>query len=395
VSDAPSARPGTGVDERRAWGWVGHLLQGGTTPWLAWQDPGESHGRYLPGAQQLELLRRLNLAGPPSAELAGKVLDASAAGRGSPDLELVGVGRVSGFGPAPVDPRELPAGELVRVAASVLADQLVEAGHPAPAPARPSWWRRGYRLVGDPELADGLRAQLVARGRPPGGRQARVVVCGTDLGTMAAHVWTRRAFGEGVNTWREWLRSLRERREIPARADLLAVCRAWEQRVGKDRVHVVLDLDAVSDVVGERRPLRTPASLPAEGGELARRVGAVLGLLVLPDARASLLTGSLRPRVDAAVQASGLGRPLAVPPAHRDWLERAAEEMRRGIKRAGYAVHGDLDRLVPAWPERSDPAHAGPSTEATLDLAVRVLLDAGRDQTPGGRASDVDDRRTA
>jgi hypothetical protein len=59
----------------RAWGWVAHLRTGGTTPWSQWQDPAppaEQGGRYLPGAQQLELLRRLNLLGPPPAELAGR-----------------------------------------------------------------------------------------------------------------------------------------------------------------------------------------------------------------------------------------------------------------------------------------------------------------------------------
>ena len=56
--------------EQRAWGWVAHLRDGGTTPWQAWKGQGESRGRYLPGAQQLELLRRLNQAGRPSAALA-------------------------------------------------------------------------------------------------------------------------------------------------------------------------------------------------------------------------------------------------------------------------------------------------------------------------------------
>ena len=127
------------------------------------------------------------------------MLEASAAGRGRPDLELVGAGPESEFGPAPVDPAGLPAGELVRVAASVLADQLVDAGPvPADESPRPSWWRRGYRLVGDPELADDLRGQLVARGRPPGGREPRILVLGADLAAMTAHAWTHRAFTEGT-----------------------------------------------------------------------------------------------------------------------------------------------------------------------------------------------------
>jgi hypothetical protein len=387
--------------EERAWGWVTHLREGGTTPWRQWDGLDDSQGRYLPGAQQLELLRRLNVAGRPGVDLVQSVLAASAAGRGRPDLELVGAGPESAFGPAPVDPSGLPAGELVRVAASVLADQVVDlvanTGSPqARGPSRASWWRRGYRLVGDPELADPLRAQLIGRGRPPGGREPRIVVLGTDLATMAAHAWTHRAFTEGVAAWREWLRLLQERREIPAGADLLAVARAWERRVGKERVHVVLDPAVVPRLVGDRRGLAVPRSLPAEGGELARRVGSVLGLLVLPDVRERLLTTRLRPRVEAAAGQNLDGPPFGVPPAHRDWLEAAAERMRRGIRRAGYAVHGDLDALVPRWPDapagpvgpdgRDGPG--GPSPGATLDLAVRVLLDDSADDR-------VDDGRTA
>ena len=380
------------LGEQRAWGWVAHLREGGTTPWREWHERGESHGRYLPGAQQLELLRRLNAAGSPDGELGESVLAASAAGRGRPDLELVGASPDSTFGPAPVDPAELPAGELVRVAASVLADQVVDAGAPAQGePARASWtswWRRGYRLVGDPELADLLRAQLVARGRPPGGREPRIIVLGSDLATMAAHAWTHRAFTEGVTAWREWLRLLQERREVPARADVLAVARAWERRVGKERVHVVLEphesTGTVSRLVGERRPLAAPVTLPGECGELARRVGSVLGLLVLPDDREALLTTRLRPRIEAASLRTPGGRPLVVPAAQRDWFESAAEKMRQGIRRAGYAVHGDLDALVPHWPADADheAAHAGPSPGATLDLAIQVLLDHRSD---GGR----------
>jgi hypothetical protein len=218
----------------------------------------------------------------------------------------------------------------------------------------------------------------VSRGRPPGGREARIVVLGSDLATMAAHAWTHRAFTEGVTAWREWLRLVRERREVPARADVLSVARAWERRVGKERVHVVLEPGAVARLVGERRPLAAPATLPGEGGELARRVGSVLGLLVLPDDRESLLTTRLRPRIEAALLRTPGGRPLVVPAAHRDWFESAAEQMREGIRRAGYAVHGDLDALVPHWPVDDadhEAAHAGPSPGATLDLAIQVLLD--------------------
>jgi len=81
----------TSVDtgRARAWAWVAHLRSGGTTPWRAWtaadapdRDRFARGGRYLPGAQQLELLRRLNAAGRPTASLVDRVLNASAPGRG-------------------------------------------------------------------------------------------------------------------------------------------------------------------------------------------------------------------------------------------------------------------------------------------------------------------------
>jgi len=356
---------------------VTHLREGGATPWSEWTELGETRGRYLPGAQQLELLRRLNLAGRPAGDLAEQVLSASAAGRGRPDLELVGARPPSRFGPAPVDPAELPPAELTRVAASVLADRLVAAG-PAdrPEPRPPAWWRRGYRLVGDPELADPLRARLVALGRGPGGRDPRVVVLGTDLGTMVGHAWTSRAFTEGGPDWRPWLDLLHDRREVPARVDLLAIARAWERRVGRDRLVVCLDPGAVPSLVGARRLSTRLDPQPAEAGDLARQVGAVLGLLVLPDIRAALLTTRLRPWIAATTSAEAPARPprpLVVPEAHRDWLTGAARRMAGGLADAGYAVRGDLEALAPRWGAPGEHA-GGPSPAATLELALRVLL---------------------
>src|SRR3954447_16344628 len=95
---------------RRAWGWVAHLRSGGVTPWRDWSGEGDPHGRILPGAQQLELLRPLNVAagggaeGTVSAELATRTVEASAPGRGRPDLELEGAVAPLAFGPRPVDP---------------------------------------------------------------------------------------------------------------------------------------------------------------------------------------------------------------------------------------------------------------------------------------------------
>ena len=130
-------------------------------PWADWAGTAEPGGQFVPGAQQLELLRRLNQAGAPSSQLRERVLAASAPGRGQPDLELLGAATESRFGPRPVDPGTLPDRELLRVAASILAEDVVARGLPSPPRVgRPRPWRRPYRLLGDPELV------VPALGRP-------------------------------------------------------------------------------------------------------------------------------------------------------------------------------------------------------------------------------------
>jgi hypothetical protein len=352
---------------RRAWGWVQHLRDGGTTPWRAWSGTGPAGGRVLPGAQQLELLRRLNEAGRPGLLLVERVLTASAPGRGRPDLELTGAVDRPRFGPPPVDPGELPDDELLRVAANLLAEDVVAA---APVPQPPAgWvrpWRTRYRLLGDPALAEPWRAALIGLGRPPGDRGATVVVLGTDLGRMLADVWEHRCFGDGGAGWRRWLDLLARRDALPPRADLLRIADTWSGRRG--RVVVALDPAAVPRLVGVRRLPEPPAPVAADAADLARRVSAVLGLLVPPGRRHALLQGVLRPRLAAAE-----GPALVLPAEHREWAHARAVRLRDDLLRAGYAVHGDPDALLP----RDRAGAAEPSDAGVLALALRTLLDPG------------------
>ncbi len=353
--------------ERRAWGWVAALRDGSTTPWLEFTGAGERVDRFLPGAQQLELLRRLNAAGTPGPGLVERVLTASAPGRGRVDLELVGAVDESRFGPKPVDPATLPDAELIRVATGLIAEDLVAAGAPRPEPlARPRPWRRPYRLVGDPWLADPARAELSRRGRPPGGRRPTILVLGTDLGTMLTDAWTTRAFAEGGAPWADWLSGFATHNRVPPRADLLAFARTWADRVGTDRVQIVIGTEQLPALVGVRRPLPAPPSYSADAVDLARRVSAPLGLLVLPDQRARLLRKTLGPRLSGAP-----GTTLGIPAAHAEWVRGRAARMRDALLRAGYAVHGDPDALIPDAPAGgSTPDDAG-----VLSLAVRLLLE--------------------
>lgn len=352
---------------RRAWGWLAHLRDGGTVPWQDWSGVGPAGGLTLPGAQQLELLRRLNEAGPVSATLAGRVLEASAPGRGRPDLELVGAVDRRPFGPPPVDPVELPDDELLRVAAGILAEDVVAAGLPEPArPRTPRPWRARYRLVGDPVLAAPRRADLVRRGLPPGRRGSVVYVLGTDVAQMTVDAWVARSLSYGAPPWPEFLAAARRRGTLPPAADPLLVCHEWAHEIGPSRVAVVLDLDALPRLLRVRRAPAGATPLSADAVDLARRVGQVLGLLAVPPQRRALLHEVLVPRL-----AAHPGDPLVLPPRHQRWARREARRVRDGLLTAGYAVHGDPDGLLPvARPGVPEPSDAG-----VLALAMRLLLE--------------------
>jgi hypothetical protein len=249
----------------------------------------------------------------------------------------------------------------------VLADEVVAAEVPAPQTAASTrLWRTRYRLVGDAVLADPIRAALVAQGRPPGGRGSTVLVLGTDVGSMVAHAWTARSLADGAPGWRDWLAGHTRARALPGRVDLLRIARTWGERVGPERVRIVLDPAEVPRLVGVRRQLPEPPALSADATDLARRVGHVLGLLAVPGRKRALVHQTLLPRL-----AQLSGPPLVVPEEHTDWLHTRAVRVRDGLLRAGYAVHGDPDRLLPV-PRAGVPE---PSDAGVLALALGLLLE--------------------
>jgi hypothetical protein len=365
----------------RAHSWVTHLREGGTTPWLAWADPGAPRdvpAGPLPGAQQLELLRRINVAAGSSAQprggndrdrtrLADRVLAAPAAGRGKADLPLVGLD-APGFGPRPVDPADLSPHELLRVASVLLADDLVALGADPVARSWPRPWRRRFRLVGDPVVVTALRADLVARGRPEGGPRPFLVAVGAPLDDLLARTWTQRCFETGTKPWPEWLRFWRERDQLPARADLVASARRWNARW--PFVRIVTDLDRLPHQVGVRRlpEVRVPG---ADQAELARRVAAVVGLKVPAEARPALMR-TLQGRIPDTGTA-----PIVVPPREHAWVAASAERMSRSLSRAGYSVVGDLADLAPRRASSGATGTGGAEDQRVLELAIRMVVDPG------------------
>jgi len=363
----------------RAWGWAAALRGGSTTPWQAWAEDGvgEPFAERLPGAQQLALLRRLNLHAEATgrsvpAATAERVLAAGVSGRGRSDLPIAGVDDER-FGPRPVDPDTLSDDELLRVASALIADDVAAAaGGPAPerslierarAVRRP--WVRSFVIVGMQWRADAVRAELVAHGHRPGGRRPTAYLLADDLGTVLAQAWTARSFDQGGVTWRHFLRSFAGAGHLPPRADLARMARSAAHKYGADNVRVVLDPALLADELGVRA-IAGPPHLGAHAVDLVRRVGEPLGLLVANDARPGLLHDTL------GVRLAGQGGPApTVTPRWAGWLSSEAERTRHEIAAAGYPVLGDLDQLLPR-PLGTDGV--APVDAEVLSLALGLLL---------------------
>lgn len=353
----------------RAWGWLAHLRAGGTTDWSAWTDAGQPGTGRFPGAQHLELVRRLNLLGPTDPALVARVLASAGPGRGHQQLTLLGDDH-PGFGTPPLDPTDLPAEELVRLASAVLADLVVERGVvPGPVP-RPPLLRKRFVLYGDPWLVRSARDQLQAAGMPPGGRALRAIVVVSPVDDHLADIWTGLAVHTAVPRWSIWLSRLGGR--LPARNDPVTLARELSRRRGRRRVHVCLGLDAVADVLGAE--LSDPPRLSHAAVDGLRRVWSVLRVVVGDDQARTFAASTLVPWL-AAADDRGLPRPV-VPPARQRWLH--AEAKRWADSLAGYAVHGGgagagLADLVPGDPDRTTP----PTDDEVLHVMVRALHENG------------------
>jgi len=381
-----------------AWAWREHLRRGGTTEWAQWvrsaPDPAPyadpPPGWQVPGAAQLELVRRLaaagRLHGAAFTRLADLVLSRSGPGRGLAQQPLaVPGGAAPRYGPPPVDPAQVPERELLRLAVGVLVELLLEA--PVPPPLEPgpgrlrrllgrSWpaGRPSFHVTGAPVTASLVREQLRHAGHQEGGRTPAVVVLAAPFDEVLAEAWAARVQRGAAVRWRGFLRRWSGRPGLPSSADLTAVAQHWGQRVGPARVHVVVRGDRsraaglVADVLGlgdvPDPGTGAPRPLSAAGVDVVRRVNAVLGVRVDPVRHREVLP-SLREAVARAPVAGTAS--LTLPEPLRDWARSRAERLHEGLSAGGYRVHGDLQALVPVF--------AGP-TRPDVGEAVRVALGA-------------------
>ena len=369
--------------------WVEHLRTGGTTPWADWLagpaagDLVSDDGRPLPGAAQLELVRRFNLryAASPGmlphaahAALVDRALSRSGPGRGLPQLPLLVPGSppTSAVGAPPVDPARLPLDELIRLGVGLLADLVVAAGPlpDSPGPRRRVVALRPFHLAGAPVTTSGVRATLAAGGRIEGGWSPDVVLLAAPLDDHLAQVWTARVQHGAPVRWETFAGRWARRDALPPAADLPAIASYWAGRVGPSRVHVVVDdgdtdvAATVARVVGQRRaptPVAgtDPAPLAPEATDLLRRLNRVLNVRAGDQVRPGLLrrAGTLLPPAPH--------RPLALPGAHRDWADRRAARVTAELRAGGYSVHGD--------PARIAPRHTGAAAPRRRDVLTLVL----------------------
>ena len=389
--------------------WVEHLRDGGTTPWARWlqrhdQTPGRPSAAGLPGAAQLELLRRLNRLGPLPHRV-DHVLGRPGPGRGPVHLRL------------PVDAGRPPAPrrEVLRVATGVLADLTAEL-----SPSRPGRRRRTRRprppagvprfvLEGLPLTVAEVRAALAAAGMPehrtPGTRLGArrdpgpevVVVLAGPLDEALRQAWAARLQRGAARAWPRFVSEWAGRGRLPASAALDLNVEYWADRVGSGNVHLVTltadddPLERVRDVLGQPPGTSPPGQLAAGDPvrlapaalDVLRRVNVVLPFVCPPDDR--------QPRRTALVELlrTDEGRPEPADPPHgqRPWLEAAAGRLVDALEESGCPVHGDLDALRTLTPAAGRRVGGAEVLDAMVRMIHRVdaeLTGAARDGR-GGR----------
>jgi hypothetical protein len=370
--------------------WAARLRAGSTQTWTEFLDSGAaapgstSDTDALPGAAQLELVRRL--AGLPDLraagdfdELADLVMTTAGPGRGLVDVPLPWPTRdheqSAAVGTPPVAPEELPAEEVLRACTGVLVRLLAaEPREPLARASRP-WrpWRRGFTLLGAPTTVDLVRGALLARGLREGGARTTYVVLGGPLEELMAQRWSARVRAGAGLRWQRMWRLAATNDRVPPGIALPTIAAHLAEEFDPARVHVVLAEDAgtalglVAEVLGvsagplddRHDPLAT---------DLLRRVNPVLTLAVGEETRRSVVA-RVWPEI-AGGEGSG---PLGVPAGQLGWATRTGERMAVALAGGRYAVHGDPALVVPT---RRPGVRRAPDPDDVLAHALTVVARA-------------------
>ena len=348
--------------------WSAHLSSGGTTTWTAF-DGGPVESGPVPHAANLELLRRVNLAGGAAPRVVEALLAVDPPGRGALDQPLTHPDAPR-FGAPAVVPEELPDEELLRVAVAALVEltptSLIET-----APAARGRGRR-FRVHGVPGATSAMRRSLLDHGWVEGQWRAVDLVFVVPLEEGVADLWRHRVREGAAVSWpRFWRRVMGEPRLRP-RLDVADLAERVTASTKPSRVHVcvgasVADAVAVAEGVVGLTPSEPPRAAEAPVATALRaRVNQVLAIA----GRAGAPTAA---GLDALLAVIPPAPPLRAPAFADDHVTTTTASLRDalagGQRRAGYAVHGDLAILD----SRGQDAPREVTTHQVLAAAIAVL----------------------
>lgn len=244
------------------------------------------------------------------------------------------------------------------------------------------------------------------------------------LGDLEVHVVvTARDLARQVPA--EWQQQVKTRAQVPyfrfvdrvvsgqnnafwSAQDLAAVARRWGRGLPPERVHIVtvppagspreVLLDRFCAAVGlspdalDRDGARLNESIGFEQTELLRRVNVALGRR-LPHLRSGY-GGTVKFGFAEQVLTQQEARQrLLLPQQHWDWCIGAAKEMVVHLEHAGYAVHGDLDDLIPHPTEIGEPYRPtdGEVAAAAVEAIATMLDDQHERMLRSGRRRHIGD----
>ena len=320
----------------------------------------------LPGAQQLELARRVNLAGRPSAALAR----AGAGGRPATPVPAGAAAARRPGGPRPRPAAGRPGAGAVGRAARPGRRRASPASWPRSTPPQvpePSSgvrrpWATRYRLRRRPRARPGAAppphrprpAALVASRAADRGRHRRRARCWSTSGPTgrSARGSPRSSCGGGVR---------RARDRLPGRLDLARIVARGLAAPGAVDVHLVTDPAQATGAAGLGRPLPPRQPLAATAVDLGRRVVAALRPAAPPETRRALVSEVLRPRL-AAVEG-----PPPVVPARAPGVDRRPGDPARRPARPGRRPLPCLRQPRAAAPGRPSGSRGDPSARHAGD----------------------------
>lgn len=340
----------------RAESWAAYVCAGGTASWQKWDESAQHSAPPLPdgrvpGAQYVELIRRINERSPLPASVVAEIVSTPAPGRGRPELGIADTTQPEpGWGPPRVIPEQLPAEEFLRVATGVIAERLA-AQHPdLPVKVRRRSRLRGARhrggvcIVGGATQLQWARTLAVNHGVTLNRTSPdEVWILGAPVDRLFSDRWQQAVVAGAAMNFRDYLASWLKAGSLPDGVRLVQQARRLGAEFPDARVRVVTGPEQLRTHLGASSA-GSPPVLGTAAVLLLRQVRKVLPLLVAEDLHGALLQNRLAP------QLSGLGPPVRVAATTNRRLQSLATNVAASLNDDGVELIGSSDDLQPIAP---------------------------------------------